>query len=942
MGGGVFLKSIELFGFKSFADRSLVEFTDGISAILGPNGCGKSNIVDAIKWVLGEQGTKSLRAESMEDVIFNGTDGRKAVNIAEITLTLGNDDGVLPLDVPEISVRRRLFRSGESEYSINSAPVKLKELRELFYDTGIGKTAYSIMEQGKIDQVLSNKPEERRNIFEEAAMITKFRVRGKEAERKLERTDDNMRQVEGILGEVKRSYDSLKKQAEKTARYRELRTQSFDIERDIALLRLRSCLDDRDKRTEQLQTRTSERDAIRARIDGINDSLETNLDLVNTMESKLTEGQKRLYGVELEKANRDNQIRMHGERIADIQEKSARDLARKSSLDERVQFLSAEIARKETEQHSMGAQIDELQGNIAGFQESIDAAAGRITANNAEIINREGEIEQHEHEQEEIQNELRVVTDDIVEELDRKLTESGYSSRDRQSLETAIDEAVGRLALRIEGKSNLIQDVLKQNETKALHAVLQSTRETLAAAVVDVGELASLFSRYRNVTPAFLDEFLAPQGIITRKRRMDDRLAELRRLVKTAREEITRRNEENRALQTKIDDYRRTLEELRVNLARMKTQLSSLDADIRRSSEERASTITSIEEIEHHLAEETRRIEETRVRIVELTEKRKELEKNEVSLRRELKTLEAGITTRNAELMKKERDLKAMMEDLGKTQSQVEKLQVALAETTTEIRNIYENFRERHSKDLSEFESRVFELGDAVARDLRDRLAACREQERLLGSVNLMAPEEFAEVKERFDFLSGQLDDLKRAKNDLVRVTQEIQNESAQLFTETYERIRKNFHTMFRRLFGGGRAELKLVDPDNVLESGVDILVQPPGKKLENIALLSGGERSLTAVALLFATYMVKPSPFCLLDEIDAALDESNVGRFVNMLFEFAQGSQFIIITHNKKTVAAAKTLIGITMEEPGVSKVVSVRVDNREKEKETIGATAS
>ena len=929
------LKSIELYGFKSFADRSVVEFTDGICAVLGPNGCGKSNIVDAIKWVLGEQGTKSLRADSMEDVIFNGTDNRKAVNVAEITLMLQNDDGVLPLEVPEISVRRRLYRSGESEYLINNAPVKLKELRELFYDTGIGKSSYSIMEQGKIDQILSNKPEERRAIFEEAAMITRYKVKGKEAERKLERTDENMRQVEGILGEVRRSYDSLKKQAEMTARYRELRSQMFEIERDIALLRLRSCLEDRDKRSQQLEARTAERDAIRGKIDGINESLESNLDLVNTMEARLMDGQKRLYGLELEKNNRDNQIRMLGERIADIQEKSARDQAHKVALEERLRVLSQDIERKEREQLDFRQQISELDGNIASFKESIDAAAARISANADAIKHKNSEIDSCEQQEESVQEELRVVTDDIVEELDRKLRESGYTARDREELEGAIGEALSRLSLQLEGKSALIKDAtaLKQHDPAAARTVLDSTAATLESAAGEVRQVRDLFTRYRDVTPAFLDEFLAPEGIITRKRQMDERVQQLRRGVRQAREEIAQRNEENQSLQRKIDEYRRTLEELRVNLARMRAQLTALEGDLQRSNQERVNTRGAIEEVEHHLAEEKRRVEETHARITELTAKRSELENSEAGLKRELKELEEGISSKNADLMRKEKALKSIMDDLGRTQSQVERLQVAAAENNAEIRNIYENFRERHSQDLSEYESRIFELGSLGIKQLRDTLAQRREQERALGSVNLMAPEEFAEVKERYDFLYGQLDDLKRAKADLIRVTQEIQHESAELFTDTYERIRKNFHTMFRRLFGGGRAELKLVDPENVLESGVDILVQPPGKKLENIALLSGGERSLTAVALLFATYMVKPSPFCLLDEIDAALDESNVGRFVNMLFEFAQSSQFVIITHNKKTVAAAKTLIGITMEEPGVSKVVSVRVDSREKE---------
>jgi chromosome segregation protein len=270
------------------------------------------------------------------------------------------------------------------------------------------------------------------------------------------------------------------------------------------------------------------------------------------------------------------------------------------------------------------------------------------------------------------------------------------------------------------------------------------------------------------------------------------------------------------------------------------------------------------------------------------------------------------------------------MDRLGKLQSEVEKLQMSATETATEIRNVYDNFSERHSRDLHEYEERMYEIGRTQA-ELRGVIGQIREEEQAIGSVNLMAPEEFEEVKERYEFLTGQLEDLRKARQDLLRVTQEIHAESTRLFLETYEKVKKNFHTMFRRLFGGGRGELRLTDPDNVLETGIEIFAQPPGKKLENITLLSGGERSLTAVALLFATYMVKPSPFCLLDEIDAALDENNVGRFVNMLLEFSSFSQFIVITHNKKTVAAAQTLLGVTMEEPGVSKLVTMRIDRKD-----------
>jgi chromosome segregation protein len=271
------------------------------------------------------------------------------------------------------------------------------------------------------------------------------------------------------------------------------------------------------------------------------------------------------------------------------------------------------------------------------------------------------------------------------------------------------------------------------------------------------------------------------------------------------------------------------------------------------------------------------------------------------------------------------------MDNLGKVQEQVEKLQMEEASIKTEIKGLYDAFRDAYSRDLGEYETRMFDIS-RPAKELREELQQVKAQLKELGQVNLMAPEEFAEVKERHDFLSSQLEDLYKARDDLQRITKEIETESTELFLATYDQIRKNFHSMFRRLFGGGRGELKLTDPENVLTSGIEIFAQPPGKSLENIALLSGGERSLTAVAMLFATYMVKPSPFCILDEIDAALDESNVGRFINLLMEFSAKSQFVIITHNKKTVAGAKTLLGVTMEESGVSKVIAVRLaDNGE-----------
>jgi chromosome segregation protein len=337
-----------------------------------------------------------------------------------------------------------------------------------------------------------------------------------------------------------------------------------------------------------------------------------------------------------------------------------------------------------------------------------------------------------------------------------------------------------------------------------------------------------------------------------------------------------------------------------------------------------------LKNIRDELALDRKRLEEIKERIAGTHSEITEREKKTQRLNKDLEKLEKDIQKQNGVVAGKQQAIRKRTAELGRVQEALEKIHLELVQSETEIKNIQDNFRETHSRDLMEFEERIFTISSRPA-ELREKLTAARSNMKDLGSVNLMAPEEFTETKERYEFLSGQMADLEKARKDLEDLAAEIRTESSELFVKTYNRIKKNFHNMFRRLFGGGRAELQLSDNNHVLESGIEIFAQPPGKKLEHISLLSGGERSMTAVALLFATYMVKPSPFCLLDEIDAALDEANVGRFVQLLREFGGASQFIIITHNKKTIAGAATLIGVTMEEFGVTKLISVRLENEE-----------
>ncbi len=925
----MFLKSLEILGFKSFADRTRIEFSPGISALLGPNGCGKSNVVDSIKWVVGEQSARSLRAESMEDIIFNGTETRKALNVAEVTLTISNENSSLALDAPEIAIKRRLYRSGESEYYLNGQLVKLKEIRELFWDTGIGKSAYSVMEQGRIDQILSSKPEERRYLFEEAAGITKHKVRSREAELKLERTEENVRQVQGILGEVKRSHDTLKTQSEKTLAYRSLRDEIFQVELDLHLLRLRGFVQDKARRDEEAADKTRARDAVKKSIDEINLSLEESLDVVNTMESKLVEHQKTIYGLAVDRAGKEKQHKLLAERVSEAKAKIDQARLRRKGAQERLEGLQEEAQEKEGEVRSLRARILEIEKNIASFESNITAADGRIRDNEAAILRSEKGIVDLEAGQAEAQKELDAITDDIVRELDARLKETGYSAKERRAAEEAIDGLISTVHARLAGKQALLADLGRLPDYKAedARALIEKARLDLEGTQAQVQELRTRYEAYKRTTPSFIDEFLSPEGIITQKRAVDERIARIKDEIAALREKILGLREENRQLAERIDEYRRTLEELRGNRIRMQTQGQAAEEALALLKREIAVQEGVLKELENEVYLEEKRLSDASEQLADLDQEIAEIETKGRRLTAEMEKLERDIALKNSDLGKRQEDLRKKMDQLGRFQAELERIHLTLAQTDTEIRNIKDNFREAYSRELVEFEERMFEIRVPV-QDLRDKLQDRRTKLKDLGSVNLMAPEEYAEVKERYDFLSGQLADLEKAREDLKRITEEIRTESAELFLDTYNKIKKNFHNMFRRLFGGGRGELRLVDPDHVLESGIEIYAQPPGKKLEAISLLSGGEKSLTAIALLFATYMVRPSPFCFLDEIDAALDEANVIRFVNLLREFGRISQFIVITHNKKTVVGADALLGVTMEESGVTKVIAVRLE--------------
>lgn len=925
----MFLKSLEVFGFKSFADRTRIEFADGVTALLGPNGCGKSNVVDAVKWVLGEQAAKTMRAEKMEDVIFNGTETRKPLNVAEVSLTIANDAGLLPLDVSEITIKRRLYRSGESEYFINNTQVKLKDVRELFWDTGVGKAAYSVMEQGKIDQILSSKPEDRRYLFEEAAGITRYKARRAEAERKLQKTEENIRQAEGILNEVKRSYDTLKIQSDKTTQYRKLKEEIFNYELDIQLLKLKGFIQDKGRRQTEVEELELRRQEIHNEIDKINASVTENLDEVKAMEDKFVELQKEVHGLAIAQNGKKEQLKLLVERQKDAKEKVLQLENRRRNFEEDIETATEECDEKESDLHDLTKRLNEIAKNILSFEDNINLASSKINDNDDKTRSYEENIIELNKRNNELASQLASITEDIVKELDKSLKDASYSSTTRNLAQEKMLTLLAQIKVVTSGRKSIFSDFTKisNSDTNRVTEFAKNGLNTFTELEQLLSELEEAINSFIKNTPSFIDDFLSPEGIITKKRNIDRSIEDNSNNIQSIRQKIDLLKVENGDLIKKINEYKDTLEKMRINQMQMKTQVEAAQQELQRLKRQVSILQSQLQEIENEIYNATKSLDEVSEIVVEVEGEIASLEHEGRKKTKDIEKLETDIKKRNSQVAGKKESITKKAQELGKVQSQIEKIHMDLNTSDIEIRNIKENFRDTHSRDLMEFEERMYTIVTPPA-TLRDKRTSANQQLKDLGSVNLMAPEEFAETKERYDFLAKQLGDLNKAREDLNRITDEIRAESTELFLATYNKIKKNFHNMFRRLFGGGRAELRLCNPENVLESGVDIFAQPPGKKLENIALLSGGEKTMTAVALLFATYMVRPSPFCLLDEIDAALDEHNVTRFVMTLREFANVSQYIVITHNKKTVAGASTMLGVTMEEFGVSKVITIKLD--------------
>ena len=1246
----MYLQSLELIGFKSFAPKTTLRFHRGVTAIVGPNGCGKSNVLDAIRWVLGEQSAKALRGGEMADVIFNGTDTRQPHNMAEVSMTFAECEQELGVEWNEVRITRRVFRDGKSEYLINGTPCRLKDIHNLFMDTGIGRSAYSIMEQGRTAQLLNSRPEDRRAIFEEAAGITKYKAQKKEALRKLEYTESNLLRVSDIIKEVKRQIGSLQRQAGKARRYQSLmedlrvldthlshRTY-IDLERSItevaeqveksadaralyeheigeqelevagareqvtaldaetggardSLQTLRNRIFSGESRIETNAERCGEfrEMGLRARADidathlrireQENEIEQTDAQLVSLLEvlrgeeELLQAGAARLQQAQQERQTAEQATetltgRLHGleNRLTDVRGElstasARRDAERSRSLQlqEQVSVAGLAVTTAATRAEQTGAAQASTRASLdAAEQELLAAQQGHDESQNArqtaetEWNNAVKQLSEREHRLEillQLEREgegLGEGAQAILRGLDRpEFYQAGILGTLASLVEVppveipAIEAALGAasraivfadagmaesalqtLREAVQGRASVVAgDLLPIPSSQggplpegAISWAADVVRATgsahgliarLLEGVVIVPDLQSAF-RLKRAYPglafaARTGEFLGRDGVahggatgeatgsaLLRR----SQIATLEREVSVVRESVhhlslvregalasleaavnrlrdarevlgntqgllaaaqadnllaTRELENARHRHESLDGEISSLQEhiqlLEAQIADREQQLETATVELNTAREERSAAscrISFLRDAETtaaaELAEARLRVATERQRQQSLANQRAPMEARIRELAETISVRERDITTHEEKIKSLEAESTGLAEsvetwkiesaeaearvlELGvrraELQSGVEALEIALrgarknlsdlqdnrsknevrlAELKLRAESIRDHVSRRYQLDLAGFEPDRYALLMAVAQQKeKERRAALPEStdssaegevlsnenpaevtveavqaisgpipaeipwdrielvvaeltERAdsMGPVNLDAIQEYDELEERYKFLEQQNNDLINGKAELLEAIARINKTTKELFSETFEKIRVNFQEMFTQLFGGGKANLLLMDESDPLESGIEIIASPPGKKLQSISLLSGGERTMTAVALLFAIYMVKPSPFCVLDEMDAPLDESNIGRFIKLLDRFIGQSQFMVITHNKRTMSRADSLYGVTMEERGISKLLSVKFTGRDEQLPPAAATNS
>lgn len=969
------LKRIELHGFKSFADKSVIEFQPGITGIVGPNGCGKSNISDAVRWVLGEQSVKSLRGSNMSDVIFNGSEDRKPQNVAEVTLVFDNEDRFMNFDYNEVEITRRLYRqNNEAEYLINKEPCRLKDIVDLIMDTGLGRDSLSIISQGNISTFADSKPEERRGMFEEAAGVAKYKKRKLESIRKLERTKDNLDRVEDICLELEKQISPLKRQKEKAEVYLELKEQLQSIEVSVLVTEIENLSSALKELNESLDSLNKEKVTIDGQI------------ILNEQQNETLK--KKMYDLDQEVNGLQGQLLVAMNNVNDLEtQKVEIDTNRKHILENTdKEDLQARIAQmKAILQDAVNEYNDRVQRYNETKEEKLDLEAAQ-ESNRTEMMNLRQNIENLNLQLHNNRNRREQLVD-VVE------NKSGYSygvrsimkAKDSLSgiigvlgdllesdpeyelaLSTALGNAVQFIVTRNNEDAKSAIRFLKDNKSgratflpveimrprgireehlvvcqsidgylgmmsdfvrcsKAIdHVISNQLGNVILADTLDhaVALSRATFARYRVVT---LDgEVINVGGSLTggSYKTQSSSFASKREL-EMIKEVIESQEKEINMKKAQLNDLDNTAREISHNLLQKQMSFAKLEVVVTNKKSDLQVAKSEYENLTHRSVElsEIESGTQDNQLINELNEAKKRRDRltETIQAKRELRM---SFVNENDKIEDTLRRSRAYLREI---QSDMTQKQIAKAKNETELSNyllrLNDEYKMTYEHAKEEFAIEV-NMGEA-----KENVRILRHKIESLGNVNLQAIEDYQEVSSRYETLNTQRLDLINAQDSILKAIDEMDEIMVVRFSETFEKINTEFNVVFRNLFGGGRAELKYTDPDNILETGIDIDVQPPGKSVQNITLFSGGEKALIAISCLFAILRVRPVPMCILDEVEAALDVANVERFAKYLREFSAETQFIVVTHREGTMEECDLLYGATMQQKGVTKLVSVKL---------------
>ncbi|MCM8791727.1 MAG: AAA family ATPase [Candidatus Omnitrophica bacterium] len=1068
------LEKLEITGFKSFPERTILKFEPGITAIVGPNGSGKSNIFDAIRWVLGEQSAKEMRGSKMEDVIFNGTDTKEPLSMAEVSLTLSNEDKKLAIESKEVVISRRIFRSGENEYLINHNPVRLKDINDLLRGTGVGLDSYSLFGQGKIELILSSKPEDRRIIFDEASGILKYKLQKKEAVKKLEETENNLLRINDIIAEVRRQINSLEKQANKAKRYREIWEKIKEKEKLLSILKINKLVKEKEEilnkineytkqekdlkdsyQRQLIQSESYQREIelieeeifkIKEEIIHIEHLIDRNQQSRMMIKERIEDLRKHKENIDVDRKNMQYKLKQLQIEIENFNQnyKKLKELLieKKSILDEKESYLdkinqmkqeakdNIEKAKKDIlELNNLKSKIknelidldtqyklkearerrlniektksqqekDDLQNKLEKEKEKLNNLETSFNIKRQEIESLQDNLQKEIKDIDNLKSELQelekektkfISRKDFLENLNLNYEKMDSASNALILLESLSEEEPNGLVIRIKEKLNcndadknifaqanfkflgeaksidfdlerllvkikqteeyilqknkLINDktnntIVLQNNIDIIHKEIYQLELSISE---QKNQLNHIESQFKKIDEEFqivifeLSEVIKEIDTLNEKKsNLTQQYNELENRIKTLEENLHKETERVIHLDLEREGYL-------LEIAAIKVEQKSLEDNLQKEDHTLALMKQNLVEIENRLNEYQKQTSECDKKIGELNSNLNNLDISDDELTKEKVSKTQKVEAEHLKLqgyIKQLSDFKAEIEklriDIEEVNSNINNFRMELQHVIFKISNIKDRLKQIYQIELTE-DTTVLPL-EYNEKSLQLEIDTLKQQLDSLGSVNLVAIEEHDELKKRYEFLNQQQQDLIQAKTSLYEAIQKINRTAKNMFLDTFKSINNEFKVYFRLLFGGGEANLFLIEEDDPLESGIEIIARPPGKKLQNISLLSGGEKALCTIALIFAIFKVKPSPFCVLDEVDAALDEANISRYANILDEFSKIAQFIVITHNKRTLLNADAMYGVTMEANGISRVVSIKFEkNKEKDR--------